>query len=128
MMHGASADARTCERAATDGPREHARQIEDADPFERVSDVSGIGEHALGRVADLGYENRVDVRLVYPVRRHVHRLERAQRGGAQVPLKHNRLKFFGGPLGECSRDGFLGRLALQDIQQSLLVADVDVMF
>jgi hypothetical protein len=103
---------RTCERAATDGPRKDARQIEDADSLECVSDVSGIGEHTLRRVADLGYEHRVDVRLVYPVRRHVHVLERAQRGGAQVPLKRDRLELFGGPLGECGGDGLLGRLAL----------------
>jgi hypothetical protein len=41
-----------------------------------------------------------------------------------VPLKHDRLELFGGPLGECGRDSFLGRLALQDVQQTLLVADV----
>ena len=46
----------TCERATADGPREHARQIEHADAFEGVSDVPGIAEHPLGRVADLGYE------------------------------------------------------------------------
>jgi hypothetical protein len=105
----------TCERATTDGPREHARQIEDADPLERIPDVSRIGENALGRVADLVYEHRIDIRLIYPVWRQVHRLERAQGSGAEVSLEHDRLELFSGPLGECGRDGLLGRLALQDV-------------
>jgi hypothetical protein len=41
-----------------------------------------------------------------------------------MPLKRDRLELFCGPVGECGRDGLLGRLALQDVQQSLLVADI----
>jgi len=77
LISGGRAPYRTCERATADRPREHARQIEHADSLEGVADVPRIPQHALGRVADLGYEYRVDVRLVDPVRRHVHRFERA---------------------------------------------------
>lgn len=80
-----------------------------------------IAEHPLGRVADLGYEYRFDVRLVYPVQRHVHRLERAQRRGAEVPLEHDRLELFCGPLRERGRDGLLGGLAPQNVEQILFM-------
>ncbi len=112
----------TCERAAADGPCEHARQIEHADSLERILDVPGIGKHALGRLADFGYEHGVDVGLVYPVRRHVHLLERAQRSGAEVSLQHDCLELFRGPLCERGRDGLLGGPALQDVEDTLFVA------
>jgi hypothetical protein len=60
--------------------------------------------------------------LVYPVRRHVHLLERAQRSGAEVSLQHHRLELFRGPLCERGRDGLLGGLALQDVEDTLFVA------
>ena len=121
-LHPGQGTHHTCERATADRPREHARQIEHADALEGVSDVPRIAEHALGRVADLGYEYRVDVRLVYPVRRHVHRFERAERGGAEAPLEHDRLELFCGPFGERGCDGLLGGLALQNVEETLFMA------
>ena len=80
-----------------------------------------IAEHPLGRVVDLGYEYRFDVRLVYPVQHHVHCLKRAQRCGTEVPLEHDCLELFCGPLRERSRDGLLGGLAPQNVEQILFM-------
>jgi hypothetical protein len=55
------------------------------------------------------------------MRRHVHRLERAQRRGAEVPLEHDRLELFCGPLGERGCDGLLGGFALQNVEQTLFM-------
>ena len=110
----------TCERAPADGPREHARQIEHADPLEGILDVAcsigTITKQALGRVANLGDRYCVDVRLEYPMRRAVHNFERAQRGCTEVSLEGDRFKLLRGPFGQRGCYRGLGGLALQDVE------------